>query len=225
MTSDTNYEKIILKYCYKKIQDESNPWYDFMFNIIKDDNSLKMIHSNDLMYELNNLTAEDFFEKWWSPHKNDYNYRIRLKGTLRWEIEYSIQDKEYLELTIEILKFLSDVEYQNILLFPGMGQQWGIYPVKELLKRISAKVNQLRLIRFIIHELSNTHIRRDACSFSNKNGFIFYGKDRPILLKSGRNFLYYHEKLKNLFQTIQNSNAHQILMDEYNDIRFLLVHE
>ena len=222
MTQKDLKQKELIEYFYTNIRSSKNPWKEFPFRKIKLEFS--KIHTVDLMFYLDQLYNENLIDKRWYPHKNDHIFLVKLKGVLLWEEKYSTVDDYYGNLMYNMLKLLRDVELEKIKLFPGRGQQWGILSPDGFFKITQITTTQLNDARFIIHDMGIEYIRRDACGFT-KDGMIFFGQGKPILLSDGRNILNGKTKLMNLFQTIKNPRAKNILIQEYKDISFLKQHK
>lgn len=218
MISKDLKQKELIEFFYINIRSSKNPWKEFPFRMIELEFS--NIHPVDLMFYLDQLYNENLIDKRWYPSRSDNVFLVKLKGALLWEKEYSAMDDYYGNLRYIMLKLLRDVELEKVKLLPGKGQQWGIIPFSDFYKLTQINVDQLNDARFIIHYMGMNHIRRDACGFT-KDGMIFFGQGKPILLSEGRINLNGKTKLMNLFHSIKNPRAKNILIEEYNDIGFL----
>lgn len=214
-------QKELIEYFYINIRSSKNPWKEFPFREIELEFS--NIHPVDLMFYLDQLYNENLIDKRWYPSKADNIFLAKLKGVLLLENRYSAMDNYYGDLMFLMLKLLRDVELEKVKLLPGRGQQWGMIPYNDFFKLTQIKVDQLNDARFIIHYMGKNYIRRDACGFT-KEGMIFFGQGKPILLSEGRIILNGKAKLMHLFHSIKNPRVKKILMEEYNDISFLKQH-
>ncbi|KKK60296.1 hypothetical protein LCGC14_3025790, partial [marine sediment metagenome] len=219
-----NLEKEILEYCYSTILYLGDYYHNFTIEELLEDRRFEGILENEIQYwieqliSVNHITVRTFLDKW--------DFQISLEGLLFLEKFYMKENQEFISFTIDVLDFLKKVENKIIKLDPEEGAQVGSFPIPEFLNILECieEVEQKKL-EFVIHEISGRTFHKGG-SFVYSNSFGFGGKKliffRTLLLTSkGRKFLSYHQKLKNLFNSLNDEFAKEVILDEYNEVENL----
>ena len=225
MTHQNSLEYELLDYFYNEILSKLDPWLKIPFKEIIKLKPFNKNHPNDVMYAINQLVEKEYIEKAWIPTREDYLLSEKLAGILKQENNITGMSHFFTDLMVKILKVFRDVEIGTFQLVSGVGNQWGTLPINKMFNDLKISCEDNERIRFIIYEMSGKFIRPSACGYSSKDGFIFFKEFEPILKKSGRDFLLYHTKLKNLFNKIQDPNSIEFLKEDYDTLYFLMEHK
>ncbi|MFX1329120.1 MAG: hypothetical protein ACFE91_13415 [Promethearchaeota archaeon] len=216
-----NIEKEILEYCYLTILSLGDYYHNFTINELKNDNKFKEINENKILYNIEQLNEANYIKIRPLPRK--FDFRITLEGILFLERFYIREKQIFITITVDVLDFLKRVEDKVIKLDSGEGEQVGTFPFLDFLDNIGRTEKEQNKLLFVIREISN---------FSKGEDFVYYntfggGKEKLrffstlLLTRKGRKFLNYYKKLRNLFQTIKDDYAREIILEEYNDIEYL----
>jgi len=225
MTHQNSLEYELLDYFYNEILSKLDPWLKIPFKEIIKLKPFNKNHPNDVMYAINQSVEKEYIEKAWIPTREDYILSVKLVGILKQEKNITGMSHIFTDLMVKILKVFRDVEIGTIQLVPGVGNQWGTLTINKMFNKLRISNEDYERIRFIIYEMSGKFIRPSACGYSSKDGIIFFKEFEPILKKSGRDFLLYHTKLKNLFNKIQDLNSKEFLKEDYDTLYFLMKHK
>jgi len=217
-----NLEKEILEYCYLTNLSTEEYFHNFTIEELVKDKRFEAVDPNKILYSLYQLEKANYIEKMTSL--DTYFFQISLEGIHFLEKTYLKEDQIFILLTVDVLDFIKKIEEQKIKLHPGEGEQVGSFPIEEFIDMIGRdKKVEMNKLDFIIHGLS-TYEESKSFIYFNSLGFsgeklIFF---RTLLLTSkGRKFLNYYQKLRNLFQSINDNYAKEILLEEYNEIEYL----
>lgn len=224
MANQINLEYAFLEFFYNEILSKSDPWLKIPFKEIIKLKPFNINHPNDVMYAINQSVEKEYIEKAWIPTREDYVLSVKLVGIIKNEKNNAGMSQIFTDLMVKILKVFRDVEIGTFQLVSGVGNQWGTLPINKILNTLKISKEDYERIRFIIFEMSGKFIRSSACCYSSKEGIIFFKEFEPILKKSGRNFLIYHTKLKELFNEIQDLNSREFLKEDYDTLNFLMEH-
>lgn len=219
-----NLEKQILEYCYSAINSFEDYYHNFTIEEIKENIRFNGINENEIHYWIEQLSKANYIDI--RTLRDTFDFQISLEGLLFLEKYYMKEQQEFISLTVNVLNFLKRVENGKIKLSPGDGNQVGSFPIPEFLNIIecSEEAKQKKL-EFVVNEISGRTFRKGE-SFIYSNSFGFGGNEliffRTLLLTSkGRAFLSYHQKFKNLFNSITDEFAKEILLDEYSEVENL----
>lgn len=217
-----NLEKEILEYCYLTILASEEYFLNFYIEELLGDSRFKDINPNQIIYSLHQLEKADYVEKITLP--DTFFFRISLEGIHFLEKTYLKEDQIFLSLTVDVIDFLKKVEEHKIKLYPGEGSQVGTFPIRKFIDEIGRdKEVEMKKLNFIIRSLSTYE---ESKSFIYHESFATSGHDliffnTLLLTIKGRKFLNYYQKLTNLFQSIKDDFAKEILLEEYNEIEYL----
>lgn len=222
MTEDFEYiGKEILEYCYSTVLSLNDYYHDFTIKELKEDDRFKKMRENEIFFNIFQLKHANNIEIRSSP--KSFSFRLTLEGIIFLERFY-LRDKQlFINITVEILDFLKRVEDGIIELDSGEGQKESSFPISKFLEIIGIQEEEQNKLQFIVNEISLSH-KDERYVYQNSFGYaknklrFFYNL---FLTKKGRKFLNYYKKLKNLFKTITDSYAREIVLEEYNDIEYL----
>lgn len=217
-----NLEKEILEYCYSTILSSEDYYHYFTIEELKEDNRFNEINENEIFYWIEQLKKINYIEI--RTFSNRFDFRISLEGILFLESFYMKGEQIFISLTVDVLNFLKRVENGSIELYPGEGDQVGSILIPEFLDiiGITTKEKQAKL-RFVIDEITGY---KEGENYIYLNSFVPAGRRlvffrTSLLTAKGRVFLIYYQKLRNLFPTLHDKFAKEIILEEYNGIEHL----
>ncbi|MFW9972933.1 MAG: hypothetical protein ACFFDF_22295 [Candidatus Odinarchaeota archaeon] len=221
-----NVEREILEHCYSTIIYLEDYYHEFTISKLKRDKRFKGINDNKILYCINQLIKKNYIEAR-APPRNSY-FNLSLEGIIFLEKFYLKEQQLFIPLMVTLLDFLRKIEDRIINLDIGEGDQVGVFPIPKFLEIIEIKERTEELkLEFIIDEITQ-YQKKENYGFPNSfglagNKLVFFSD--MLLTSKGRRLLNYHEKLKNLFSTIKDKFAKEILLEEYNDIEDLIKRE
>ncbi|MFW9877750.1 MAG: hypothetical protein ACFFG0_32075 [Candidatus Thorarchaeota archaeon] len=221
-------DKEILQYLYQEINSSEEYYHNFTIEDIRNNEKFNTIRENEIIFSVEQLNKSGFIKIRPFPQKIDF--RISLDGILFIEEQFLIENKIFTSFTIKILNFLKKVQDGIIELNTETNGNYDLFPTKEIFEEIDCqKENEKYKISFILNEIINYSFSdKESLIYTNTlsigpNEFHFFSK--VILTARGRAFLDYHQKLKNLFRSINDNFAKEILLDEYKEIENLRIRE
>jgi len=218
-----NLEKEILEYCYSKILSLEDYYHYFTIEELKKDRRFNGIRENEIHYYIEQLIKINYITV--RTHLDGWDFQISLDGVLFLENFYMKEKQEFISLTVDVLDFLKKIEIEDIKMDLGEGIQVGSFPIPKFLDIMErSEESEQRKIQFVVNEISGIFRKGESFIYSNSFGkgggkLLFY--KTLILTSKGREFLNYHQKLKNLFTSIKDDFAKEIIFDEYNEIENL----
>lgn len=214
----SDFQNLILKAIYESITEELS--YRISLNDIKSREELKELTLQEFFNSLELLQDNKYLSFHEYVIEEDYLININIKGILKYEKDHPDIDPEFTILTKKFLNTLEDIENKNTALEPGEGTQIGRIPLDVFLEHSDIKREDFDKVNFIRQNGDETFHRN--VGWTNKGGFLFYGKKLVFLTPKGRKFLEFQNKLENLFVNVSNSFGKQVLLDEYRDLHFLM---
>ncbi len=217
-----NLEKEILEYCYLTILSLEDYYHNFTIEELKEDNRFNEIHENEIFYWIDQLKKISYIEI--RTFSNKFNFCISLEGILFLERFYMKDEQIFISITVDVLNFLKKVQDRTIELYPGKGNQIGSISIPEFLEFIGITEKEKHgKLEFVINEITGL---KEGENYVNFNSFGNAGKRlvffrTSLLTAKGRSFLKYYQKLRNLFPTLHDKFAKEIILEEYNEIEYL----
>ena len=182
--------------------------------------SLSQVDEVEILEHLLKLTKSKMLEQRWYTSIQDHVYIIKLRGIIHYEQFFGIHNRKFIEITIKILQFINRVQRGEITLESGTGDQIGKYLIKKFLNEINIPENEFDKVYFTLMSAEGYLLYGNACGFA-RDDLVFYGKYKLFITDEGKEFLELYSKLINLFSTITNPFARDILLSEYQDIKDL----
>lgn len=110
------------------------------------------------------------------------------------------------------------MENRTIELYPGEGNQVGSIPIPKFLDIMMITENEKQAkLGFVIDEITGFKEGENYIYFNSfglaGNRLVFFRTS--LLTAKGREFLNYHQKLRNLFPTLHDKFAKEIILEEY----------
>lgn len=216
-----NLEKEILEHCYSTILSLKDYYHDFTIEKLKKENRFNEINEIEILYSINQLEKANYIEIIRLPRM--FRFRISLYGIIFLERFYLKEQQIFIPFIVDVLDFLKKVEDGTIKMYPGEGEQVGSFPILKFLEIVGRSKEERKKLGFIIHKFSrfregDNFIYFQSIGFGG-NRLLFFRK--LLLTSKGRKFLRYYQKLRNLFQTIHDDFAKEIILEEYNEIEHL----
>ena len=212
-----NYQELILKYIYNNFTKHQNNGVPFL-DITKE---FKSLNPREIKYWLNILEKKQFIRIIGGINQNpsDLQIKVKLEGLMHYEKFYSKNQDYFTSLAIDILHLYRKIEKEEIDLDPGSGNQVGTLPFSKLFKFINRSEQELNNIKYVIHEIDKYS---NNIGWAGK-GLILFSEIEPFVTEDGREFLEYQLKLQILFQNITDDYGKKIILEEYKDIKNLLL--
>ncbi len=214
-------ENLILGAIYSNLQDVSK-LYEVSLHKLKKHPDLKNLPHSELFSSLELLKDKSYLSyKESIEKKDDLIISISIEGILSYE-NIHLNLNEFTELTYKFLKTVDEIEKKMIKLEPGKDQQLGKISFESFLKYASIDLKNKIKINFIRNKADGIFSRK--IGWTNRDGLIFYGNRFVFLTPKGRVFLEFQKKLKNLFNKVTSTFAKRVLLQEYQDMNFLIKH-
>ena len=214
----SDFQDLILKAIYENITEEL--LYRISLNEIKSSEELKELTIQELFNSLELLQDKKYLSYQEYITEADYLIKINIKGILKFEKDHPDIHPEFTILTKKFLSTVKDIEDEKITLEPGEGEQIGRILVDDFLTHSNIKKQDFDKVNFIRHSGDETFHR--GIGWTNKGGFLFFGKNLIFLTPRGREFLEFQNNLENLFSNVSSTFGKQVLLEEYSDLHFLM---
>lgn len=213
-----DFQDLVLKAIYSNLNNIT--LYQMSLNNLRSDKLLKSISNQEFFKTMELLENRSYLTYRENViDKEDYIISVNLKGILKYEEDHLDINREFTELTQKFLNSVKKIEEKIIKLEPG---QLGKIAIETFLRHSKIDEKDFDKLNFIRHNGDNIFHRN--IGWTSKDGFIFYGKDFIFLTPKGREFLEFQNKLKNLFRNVSNKFGKKMVLEEYQDIHFLIEH-